>query len=170
MAMLVHIAPENRVKRILRGGIAPANGHVWAFPVLASYTLTHSWSRELKRFGATTLAAITFRLPDDEVVLARHYREVPREMTAAEAVGTIRRQADPRGYEIMVARRILASEIVRARALPKAIGWRYFPEAKGKQPWACDCEFCQPKGEVNARRDRARVVERVRALDAKRKA
>lgn len=169
MVMLVHIAPENRVKRILRSGIAPARGRVWAFPVLASYTLTHSWSRELKRSGATTLASITFRVPDDEIVLARHYREEPREMTAAEAVGTILRQADPRGYEIMVPRRIQPSEIVRARTLPKAIGWRYYPEAKGQRPWACDCDFCQPKGAVNAKRDRARVAERIRLLDAARK-
>jgi hypothetical protein len=88
-------------KRIARNGINPAQGFVWAFPVLASYTLTHSWSRELKRRRRTTLAATTFLVPDDEIVLTRHYREDHCTITAAEAVGFIRSRPDPRGYEIM---------------------------------------------------------------------
>ena len=135
----MHITADNLVKRILRNGIAPVHGMVWAFPVLESYTLTHSWSRELKRTGRTTLSAITCRVPDEEIVLARHYRDERRAMTAAEAVGLIRDKPDPRGYEIMLLRRVAPSDIVRVRTLPKAIGWRYFPEAKGKQPWLCDC-------------------------------
>ncbi len=168
MTLLVHITADNLVKRILRNGIAPVRGMVWAFPVLDSYTLTHSWSRELKRTGRTTLSAITFRVPDDEIVLARHYRDERRAMTAAEAVGLIRGRSDPRGYEIMLSRRVAPSDIVRVRALPKAIGWRYFPEAKGKQPWLCDCEFCVPQGEVKATRQRARLADRIRKADAAR--
>jgi hypothetical protein len=87
-------------------------------------------------------------------------------MTAAEAVGYIRSRPDPRGYEIMLPRRVLPREIVRVRALPSAFGWRYFPEAKGKAPWMCDCVMCISRGEVNARRQRERVAERIRRADA----
>jgi len=168
VTLLVHITAENLAKRLARNGIAPVNGFVWAFPVLESYTLTHAWSREMKRLGRTSLAAISFRVPDGETVLARHYREQPREMTAAEAVGVIRAEADPRGYEIMLPRRVAASEIVRVRALPKAVGWRYAPDAKGKQPWVCDCVMCRPQGEVKAARQRARVAEKLRRAEAER--
>src|SRR5262245_34483639 len=141
-------------------------GFVWAFPILESYTLTYSWSREMKRTGRTTLSAITFRVPDDEMLYARHYREHRRAMTAAEAVGYIGSRHDPRGYEIMLPRRVTPREIVRVRVLPKAIGWRYYPEAKGKAPWMCDCELCAARGEVNASRQRARVAERIRRANA----
>jgi hypothetical protein len=162
LALLVHITRENVAKRVVRNGINPAQGFVWAFPVLASHTLTHSWSRELKRRGRTTLAAITFLVPDDENVLTRHYREDHCTMTAAEAVGFIRSRSDPRGYEIMLPRRVHPSEIVRVHVLSKAIGWRYYPEAKGKPPWMCDCAFCVPRGEVKAKRQRAHLAARIR--------
>jgi hypothetical protein len=168
LTLLVHITAENLAKRIVRNGITPARGFVWAFPVLENYTVTHSWSRELKRTGRTTLSAITFRVPDEEIVLARHYREERRAMTAVEAVGFIRSRPDPRGYEIMLTRRVAPTEIVRVRVLPKAIGWRYYPEAKGKSPWLCDCEVCVPRGEVKASRQRGRVAERIRQADAAR--
>jgi hypothetical protein len=116
--LLVHIAPENKVSAIRRNGIAPRrlsaplqayagiDRLVWAFPVLPSYTLTYSWGRELKRSGATTLAAITFRVADDQPVLASHFSQQPAAMTAASAVGVILAASDPRGYEIMIPRRI----------------------------------------------------------------
>src|SRR5215813_9311896 len=69
--------------------------------------------------------------------------------------GYIRSRQDPRGYEIMLPRRVTPKEIVRVRVLPKAIGWRYYPEAKGKAPWMCNCELCAARGEVNASRQRA---------------
>jgi hypothetical protein len=48
LTVLVHIAAENLATRIARNGISPVQGFVWAFPMLESYTLTHSWSREMK--------------------------------------------------------------------------------------------------------------------------
>jgi hypothetical protein len=164
MPLLVHIAPVSAAKSIRRNGIAPsrlytrdnsAGRFVWAFPVLPSYTLTHSWSRELKRSGTRTLVAVTFRVGDDEPVLAEHYRNPRQQMTAAEAVARIRDTEDPRGTEIMIPRRIRPSEIVRIRVLPEAVGWRYAPTAKNRYP--CDCPMCLPKGEVNARRYRERI-------------
>ena len=166
LALLVHITAANVARRIARNGIAPVRGFVWAFPVIESFTLTHAWSRELKRSGRTALAAIDFRVPDSEIVFARHYREQQQSMTAAEAVGYIRSRPDPRGYEIMLPRRVFPREIVRVRALSRAVGWRYYPEAKGKAPWLCDCVMCTSRGEVNSRRQRDRVAERIRRADA----
>lgn len=170
LVLLVHIAPEGRAGRIRRNGIAPARvpvgwlpdpAHdraVWSFPVLPSYTLTHSWARELKRRGATTLIAVTFRVDDDEPAYGRHFSSAPLALTAAAAAGMVRAQPDPRGYEIMLPRRIAAAEIVRIRTLPAAIGWRYWPEAKNQPLRLCDCPMCMPRGEVKARRYRTRVA------------
>jgi hypothetical protein len=91
-------------------------------------------------------------------------------MTAAAAVGYIHGRSDPRGFEIMLPRRVNPNDIVRVRVLPKAIGWRYYPEAKGKAPWPCDCEVCVPRGEVKASRQRVRVAERIGRGDAAREA
>ena len=174
MPLLVHIAPEAEARTIRRTGIAPTRckpdprAHpqwdrvVWAFPVLPSYTLTLSWARELKRWGRASLAAITVRLPDNELVFARHYTAAPVLMSAAEACGLILAAPDPRGHEIMVPRRILPKEIVRAQTLPRAIGWRYYPAAKGQSMRLCDCPMCMPRGEVKAKRYRERVRERMR--------
>lgn len=177
MPLLVHIAPENTVSAIRRNGIAPRRlrnalaGHpehdrlVWAFPVLPSYTLTHSWARELKRGGATTLAAVTFRVDDGEKVLASHFSQAPAAMTAAEATGVILAADDPRGYEIMIPRRIRPWEIVRIRALPRAVGWRYWPQAHEAPMRLCDCPMCTPRGEVKAKRYRDRVKAKMRARE-----
>jgi hypothetical protein len=175
MALLVHIAPENEARDIARHGIRPTRwrpdpqGHpehdrvVWAFPVLDSYTLTHSWSRELKRWGRSTLAAFTFRIADQEPVYASHFSGTPLLVTAAEAVGIVRAAADARGYEIMVPRRIDAAEIVRWRVLPRAIGWRFWPGAKNLPMRLCDCPMCIGRGEVKANRYRNHVRARMRA-------
>ena len=166
MPSLVHIAPEPVASRIRRTGIGPSrlrqavegyDRFVWAFPVLESYTISHQWSRELKRLGAHTLAAVTFRIPDAEMVFARHYRETPKPFSAAAAVGYIRAAPSPLGYEILLPRRIRPSEITSIRVLAKAIGWRYWPEAKSQDRWPCECPMCAPRGEVKARRYRARL-------------
>lgn len=174
MPLLVHIAAENEARDIARCGIRATRwapdwqGHpeldrvVWAFPVLESYTLTHSWSRELKRWGRTTLAAFTFRAADGEPAYVRHFSNAAMLVTAAEAAGIVRSAADPRGYEIMLPRRIPPCEIVRWRVLPKAIGWRYWPLAKNLPMLLCDCRCCLPRGEVRSSRYRDRVRDRMR--------
>lgn len=169
MANLVHIAPENISSRIRRVGLQPRrlsagsvagvddDRVVWAFPVLQSYTLTLSWARELKRTGAKTLVAVAFKIADGERVYCRHFSSPAVEMSAAEAVGVIRAATDARGYVVMVPRRIEAREIQGIKVLPKAIGWRYWPEAKNKPLRLCECPMCMPRGEVKAARYRARV-------------
>lgn len=168
MPRLVHIAPLAEARKIRRNGIRARkvsgwiDGYdrfVWAFPVLPSYVLTHSWMRELKRMGTTSLVAVTFKIGDEEPAFVRHYREQPQAMTAAAATGVIHARPDPRGYEIVVPRSIDPREIVRIAVLPRGIGWRYMPEAKSTDRWPCDCPMCVPRGEVNARRYRMRLPE-----------
>jgi hypothetical protein len=175
MPLLVHIAPEAEAKTIRRNGIVPTRWRpdpqnhpecdrvVWAFPVLPSRTLTLSWARELKRWGRASLAVITFRIADDEPVFARHYTAAAARMAAAEAAGLILAAPDPRGYEIMVPRRVMPKEIARVQNLPRPMGWRYYPAARGEPMRLCDCPMCLPRGEVKARRYRERVRERMRA-------
>jgi hypothetical protein len=132
--------------------------------MLPSYVLTHSWSRELKRSGATTLAAVMFRVPSPEPVFARHFSETARLTTAADAVGLTGVMGDPRGFEIMVPRRIAPHEIMRVRTVFKAVCWRYWPGAKGKPMKTCDCPICMPRGAVKAKRYRERVYKRMDVL------
>lgn len=167
MARLVHIAPEAEAKKIRRNGIAPTrvskswlageDRFVWAHPVLPSYTITHQWARELKRWGRTSLVTVTFDISGEELIYARHYNSEPQPMTIDAAVGIFRNDPDPRGYEIMIPRRIRPGEIHRVTPLPEAIGWRYSPNAKNKPLSLCDCPMCMPRGEVKASRYRARV-------------
>jgi len=166
MARLVHITADTDAARIRRHGIRARrlawliegeDRFVWAFPVLPSYTLTHQWSRELKRWGRNTLAAVTFVIDDDETVYVRHFSNPPLRMTVADAVGLTRAQDDPRGFEIMVPRRIDAREIAGVRLLPQAVGWRYWPGAKNAERFPCECPACSPRGEVKARRYRERI-------------
>lgn len=175
MAMLVHITAEPRLKAILRNGIAPTRwkpdpqAHpdvdrvVWTFPLVASHTLTHAWARELKRHGVRTLAAVTVRVPDGEAVFVRHYTQPVYATTLAQAVAVVRGLDDPRGFEILVPRRIKPSEVVRARVLGKVFGWRYAPHLKGSPPMLCDCPACLPRNEVNAAADRRRLWTRLAA-------
>jgi len=177
MPLFVHLAPEPYQKRILRNGISPtklkhvADGgdrFVWAFPVLESHTLTHQWTRELKRRGARTMVAITFRIEAGEPVFAQRYNEPLCAMTAGEAVALIRALDDPRGAEVIIPRRILPGEIVRAKTLRQHFGWRYFPAVKTADRRPCDCPYCMPRGEVKAKRYRDRVPLLARRWDERR--
>lgn len=174
MPLLVHIAPEPLAKRIRRSGIAPRRlgidyqGYdrlVWAFPVMQSYTLTHQWARELKRRGVRTLVTVTFRIPDSEPVFAHHYNGEPKLLAAAEAVAVIRDMPDPRGGQIVVPRRVAPGEIVRIAPMPRAVGWRYYPEVKNGDRRPCDCPMCAPSGEVKAKRYRDRIPLLARRWD-----
>lgn len=167
MARFIHLAPEPMLKRIRRGGIQPTRVRrmmarfgvpgvdrvVWAFPVTPSFTLSHQWLRELKREGARTLVAITFRIDDDEPVLARHYSHEPRPMTAAQAIGVILAQPEPLGYEVMIPRRIKPVEIVAVRSVPQKLGWRTVPDRQ--KVIVCPCPMCVSAGTVKSARRRA---------------
>ena len=74
-------------------------------------------------------------------------------MTAGEAGALIMRAEDPLGYEVVLPRGVRPAEIAGTRAVPQVIGWRYWPEARGRPP--CPCPACQ-RGNIGASRVRAR--------------
>jgi hypothetical protein len=161
MAMFVHLAPESRLARVRRNGIrrlrrtdnVPAG--VFAVPVTRSFYVSHQWLRELKRRNQGPIAAVYFRINDEEQVWIGHYHRAHRWMTAAAAVAEFMTATDAQGWEVVVPRRIDFKEIHKTRRLPQVLGWRYFPTAKGKPPF-CPCKFCT-RGEYGARRLRERL-------------
>jgi hypothetical protein len=162
MAMFVHLTLESLVGRIRRNGIArlrkvagSSPKGVFAVPVSRNFYASHQWLRELKRRNRGPIAAIYFRIPDNESVWIGHYGQVHRWMTAAEAVAQFAGAQDPLGWQVVIPRRIEAGEIHRTRRLTQVIGWRYFPKAKGKPPF-CACKFCT-RGEFGAAKLRRRL-------------
>ena len=162
MAMFVHLTPESRVAVIRRNGIrrdrrpvGTSPGGVFAVPVTRNFSVSHQWLRELKRRNQGAFAGVYFRIPDDERVWVGHYRKNHRWMSAAEAVGEFDAAVDAQGWEVIIPRRIEASELHRVRTLPQVVGWRFSPESKGKPPF-CTCKFCN-RGDYGIRRMRERL-------------
>ncbi|GHJ46983.1 hypothetical protein Cs7R123_43250 [Catellatospora sp. TT07R-123] len=160
MAEFVHITTAASGRRIERTGVAarsrgPAGARgVYCMPVLASFTLTHQWARELRRWHPGVLVAVHLRLPDDEPVTFGHYGAATRVATAAQAVAAIRALDDPRGYEVFLPRAVTAAEVRRIRTVPQGVGWRYLPGAHGRRP--CTCPACVQPGTPNVARLRRR--------------
>lgn len=162
MAMFVHLTSAANVPRIRRSGIrAVSHGQggargAYCFPVLASYTLTHQWTRELARFGSQGggLVGVQVRLDDEQRVLVGRYgdrvREAQDAVRAAEAVRRIAALEDPRGWEVFVPRAIRPREVHRVRAVSQVTGWRYVPDAHGVRP--CTCYGCRVRGGYGSRR------------------
>ncbi len=156
MADLVHITPERTARRIVRAGVAarsrnsawPERKGVYAMPLLPSFTATHQWVRELRRWRPGVLTAVQVRIPDDELVAVGHYGRQPDVMPAAQAVSVVRGLADPRGYEVFIPRRLHPAEVRRVRPVPQGIGWRYQPDAHGRRP--CPCPYCLAPGTPGA--------------------
>jgi hypothetical protein len=150
MASFVHIADEKKRKLIEKNGVARQKRGVFCMPVTKDFSITHQWSRELKRTGVKSLVCIQFRVSDDEIVSVGMYNGGKMNMTAAESVATIAAHTAPMGLEVIFDRKILAKEITRIYDAPKVTGWRYHPDAKGKKPF-CHCRFCN-RGEIRAQR------------------
>lgn len=163
MPVFVHLTSHRNLRSIRRGGIGRGrSGGVYALPVTRSFQISHQWLRELRRAGGGTLFGVYFRIPDDEPVEIGHYHRPHRSMTAAEAVAVMleaetsdpaaARAADsgsraiargralpssPEGFQVLIPRRIEPGEILRVKALPQVVGWRYRPDANGTPPSAC---------------------------------
>jgi hypothetical protein len=182
--VFVHLTSHRNVRAIRRRGIVPGRGsfgRVYALPVTRSFYVSHQWLRELRRHGGGTIVGVYFRVGDDEPVEVGHYHRGHVSMTAAEAVALLMaaegrdparaREADeksravregrklpssPEGYEVLLSRSIHPSEILRIKALPQVVGWRYRPRANGAPPCACVC--CE-RGAYGVRRLLRRVEE-----------
>jgi hypothetical protein len=156
MPMLVHVADARDASRIERAGLVPARWRaperrgVYAMPVLPSYFVSHQWVRELKRRGMRTVVAVYFRVPDREPVVVGHYNAQHTAMSAARAARVIAKAADPRGYEVLLPRRIAAGEIHAIRPVSQLVGWRYYPGSHGRA--VCGCPACLSKGQIRSRR------------------
>lgn len=191
MPTFVHLAPERELRSIRRRGIVPSKVFVgprgvFALPVTRNFYISHQWLRELRRLGRGTIVGVYFRLPGDEPVEMGHYGRGHVPMTAAEAAGLLFRieNEDPgrarerdekskavrggwvlpssaEGYEVFIPRAIQPSEILRVKALPQVVGWRYRPGANGRRPCACIC--CE-RGAYGVRK-LVRRVEEDEAMD-----
>lgn len=167
MPVFVHLTSHRNLRSIRRRGIVPPrdwHGSVYALPVTRNFYVSHQWLRELRRLGGGTIVGVYFRLPGDEPVRVGHYHRGHVEMTAAEAVALMmeaegrdpararewdqeskavqrgrKLPTSPEGYEVLVPRAVLPSEILRVKALPQVVGWRYRPRANGSPPCACIC-------------------------------
>ena len=145
MAMFVHLTSESATSRMRRDGIncsrrtrqEVARG-VFAVPVTRNFFVSHQWLRELKRRSGGMVAGIYFRIPDEEAVWVGHYNQAHRRMSAAEAIAEFMVAENREGWEVIIPRRIAAKEIHRVKLLPQTVGWKYFPDAKGKPP-VCSC-------------------------------
>jgi hypothetical protein len=162
MAMFVHLTTESRVSRIVRSGIARLRKTtgatpegVFAVPVTRNFYVSHQWLRELKQRNQGPVAGVYFRVPDEQMVWIGHYGKPHRFVTAAEAVACFSQGDDSLGWEVIVPRRIEASEIHKTRQLPQVIGWRFSPTSKGKPPF-CTCKFCT-RGEYGSAKMRKRL-------------
>src|SRR5262249_53298715 len=157
-ALFVHLASESRVALIRRNGIRrlrrawgefPGGG--FAVPVTRNFYISHEWLRELKRRNVGPIAGVYFRNSDEEHVWVGHDGKADRWMSAAEAEAAFQATESREGWEVIIPRRIEASEIHRTRRLPQVIGWRYRPGSHGTKP--CGCDFCQ-RGQYGAQRIR----------------
>ncbi len=139
---------------ILRSGISLGKRRrfVYFMPISADYGVSYQWGRELRRWGVKNFAAAHFRLPDNELVWVGKYNEEHVQLPLAEAIGQFLKAEEPMGYEFYVERKVTNKEIVRVRPLPHPIGWRYFPNAKGRKP--CFCPACIAPGEYGSSKQR----------------
>jgi hypothetical protein len=163
MPQFIHLTDERLLKRIEKSGIRMTTWRreircVYATPVLPNFQISHQWLRELKARGITTIGAIQFRIPDDEMVFVGRYNEDPLSVTAAEAVKVFMDHPTGLGLQTLILRRIDAREITRSYLPTQIVGWRYHPDAHGKPPF-CGCEFCQ-RGLIKNRKIREEYESR----------
>jgi hypothetical protein len=158
MPVLVHLADERNSQKITRNGIKPRRrgAGVYCLPVLPNFYVSHQWLRELKNNGVRSYIGVYFRLPSSEKVYAGKYGQRHRYIMLGEAIREIMEMEDPLGYELIVDRKILSSEVMRLVHLPQTIGWRYFPGSHSRKP--CNCEYCL-RGTIKGRRTMNRLNE-----------
>lgn len=157
MAQFIHLTDERLARRIEKSGVKPSEvwggktKYVFAMPVLPDFAVSHQWLRELKRRGVRTFVAVQFRIADDEPVRVGRFNRDPLDTTAAGATRIFLEHDSGYGLQVMIPRKILPREIMRVYEPPQLVGWRFYPEAKGRKP--CGCPACQ-RGEIKSRKIR----------------
>ena len=156
--MLVHIGDARAARSFERSGITLNRSRgrglrgIFAMPVMHNYFMSHQWLREMKRGGGRLMVGVYFRVRDYEPVVLGHYNRAHVPMTAARAARIIMCAHDARGYEIIVPRKIEPTEIHAVRPVNRIVGWRYYPDAHGKN--VCGCPACMPRGSIKSRKFR----------------
>jgi hypothetical protein len=156
MPQFIHLADSKAISRIERNGIATSRARieggrgVYCTPVCRDFFRTHQWLRELKRTGVKSIHAVQFFIPAAELVWVGRYNADHIKVKASEAVRIFEEHNDGLGLEILIPQRVSSSSIRRIYVPEQIIGWRYYPEAKGKPPF-CGCRFCN-RGSINASR------------------
>lgn len=160
MATLIHLADANNAERIKQGGIKTGKllRSVYCMPVLPDFYASHQWLRELKASGVKTLVAVYFKVEDEsEMVYIRKLGGSHRRMPLSDAIKEIWESEIKEGYELLLERKVEAKDIIRIKALPQNIGWRYAPDSHGTTP--CNCEYCL-HGRIKGRRAKRRLDEK----------
>jgi hypothetical protein len=158
MPVFIHLASEKNLKSILGNGIKAAEMDdeigkgVYCMPVTQNFVISHQWLRELKRYGHKSIIAVYFKLNDDELVWFGHYNKSHAKITAAEAVKAIVDSEDGQGFEAILPRAITPKEIHRIKHMKQVVGWRYYPEAHGRE--LCVCPACVRKGTYRSTKKR----------------
>jgi hypothetical protein len=141
MATFVHLASEQDLASIRRGGLkakkfgaeaGPSRG-VFAMPVTPDFQYSHQWLREMHRWRSGPMYGVYFRLRDDEIVYLGAYNGHHEPIAAAAAVAALTKAPQP-GFEVIVPRAVAVREVLRIKALPQIVGWRFWPQAKGQAP------------------------------------
>jgi len=140
VADLVHLTAESAARGVADLGI-PARSRsgragygVFCMPFLPSFTLTHGWAREVRRWHHGRLVAIDVHLPDDEPVTAGRRGGTPESLPLSVAVRRIEDLPDPRGWEVFVPRAIRPGEVRRVRPIPPSVGWRCPVAVRHRRP------------------------------------
>lgn len=167
VATFVHLTAADNLPKIRRNGIAvtrlardstPDRG-VFAMPVTANFYDSHQWLRELARRRGARVAAVYFRIDDHETVYAGRYNAPRAAMTAVQATALVA-AGNVLGLEIVIPHRISPSRLMKTKALPVNIGWRYYPECRERTlVW-------RPPGEFGAKRFRLKQEETARKDEA----
>ncbi len=95
------------------------------------------------------LVAVSFWLPDDEMVLVGKYSEPHEQMHAVEAAHRIITAEQPFGYQVILHRSVHSRDVRAIRSAPRTVGWRYYPDAHGRR--ACLCDWCS-RGDIKRQR------------------
>jgi hypothetical protein len=153
VTQFVHFTDSKKVDRVVRRGILAVKTRLegvrgcYCTPVLQDYFRTHQWLRELKRRGCQSMHAVQFNQPPETRVLVGRFGQEHLDVTAAEAAAVFAQHKDGLGLEVVVPHSVPRSAIGRVYLPSQVLGWRYFPEAKGRKPCGCDyCNFGQIKG------------------------
>lgn len=171
MTMLIHLIDERNSASVKRSGIrggpytlrsgestVSLSDAVFAMPVLPNFYASHQWLRELKLRGMRTIAGAYFRERADALVWVGTYNGEHRLLPLGHACGLIMREADPRGWQLVLPSSVPPKAIHAIREVPQVVGWRFFPKSHESAPWKCFCNICVasfkgiPKGRAVLRR------------------